>query len=541
VTLIRAFGRAGALLSVPALLAAQQKDLPLKHDPRPTVPAITGGDLMTRLYIFADDSMMGRATGTEGHVKSTAYLADELRRLGLQPGGDEGSYFQYVPMVQRALDMTSSLDVGGAPIRVGSDIVPIGRGVARPLDGAQVIFGGTTAQAELTPEQTRGKVVLLTGTQIGSRARYPDAAGIFVAVSDSVLSSSMGRGAATTLAMRGRLPVQFTYGVSHRAAEVMLGAPLASATAGMLGRRIAGDIRYTETEAPARNVVAILRGSDPRLAGQYVALGAHNDHTGIARAGRTGYADHDSLHIFRRAAYERSGPELQASLSAARVALDSVRRLRPARMDSVRNGADDDGSGSVTLLELAEAFATSAVKPRRSILFVWHTGEENGLLGSRWISDHMPVPVESVVAQLNMDMVGRGAIGDIPGGGEDYLQLVGSRRLSTELGDLVEAVNAQQRRPFKFDYSLDADGHPERIYCRSDHYNYARLGIPVVFFTTGLHGDYHQVTDEPQYIDYPHMAHIGQFVYDVALRIANTDKRPAIDKAKPDPQGTCRQ
>jgi len=195
----------------------------------------------------------------------------------------------------------------------------------------------------------------------------------------------------------------------------------------------------------------------------------------------------------------------------------------------------------VTLLEIAEAFAKAPAKPKRSLLFVWHTGEEKGLLGSRWATDHLPVPADSIVAQLNMDMVGRGAAADIPGGGPTYVQLVGSRRLSTELGDIVEQVNKSEPMPMQFDYQYDANGDPENIYCRSDHYNYARLGIPVVFFTTGLHGDYHQVTDEPQYIDYPHMARIGQLVHDVATTVANLDHRPLVDKPKPDPNGRCQQ
>jgi hypothetical protein len=145
------------------------------------------------------------------------------------------------------------------------------------------------------------------------------------------------------------------------------------------------------------------------------------------------------------------------------------------------------------------------------------------------------------VAQLNMDMVGRGGASDRIGGGPDVLQLVGSRRLSTELGDLVEAVNAGSPRPLRLDYSWDANGHPERIYCRSDHYNYARYGIPIVFFFTGLHMDYHQLTDEPQYIDYEHLRRNTQLVHDVALRAANLDHRLVVDKPKPDPNGECVQ
>ena len=195
----------------------------------------------------------------------------------------------------------------------------------------------------------------------------------------------------------------------------------------------------------------------------------------------------------------------------------------------------------VSALEIAEYFAGQKTKPKRSLLFVWHVGEEEGLYGSEWYTDHPTVARDSIVAQLNMDMVGRGAARDIPGGGDTYLQLVGSRRLSSELGDIVERVNKTESLPFTFDYQFDANGDPENIYCRSDHYNYARLGIPVVFFTTGLHGDYHQVTDEPQYIDYPHMARVGQLVHDIAVRVGNLDHRPVVDKPKPDPNGRCQQ
>jgi Zn-dependent M28 family amino/carboxypeptidase len=142
----------------------------------------------------------------------------------------------------------------------------------------------------------------------------------------------------------------------------------------------------------------------------------------------------------------------------------------------------------VTVLEIAERLAAMPAKPKRSVLFVWHTGEEKGLLGSAWYTEHPTVPRDSVVAQLNLDMVGRGAATDVTGetrdgqpvrGGPDYVQLVGSRRLSTELGDLVESVNRDGRLGLAFDYSMDANGHPMNIYCRSDHYSYARYGIPV--------------------------------------------------------------
>ncbi|MGH7460412.1 MAG: M28 family metallopeptidase, partial [Longimicrobiales bacterium] len=154
---------------------------------------------------------------------------------------------------------------------------------------------------------------------------------------------------------------------------------------------------------------------------------------------------------------------------------------------------------------------------------------------------HPTVPRDSIVANLNMDMIGRGGPGEEPAGGPTYLQLIGWRRLSNELGDIIDKVNQERAQPFKFDLTYDAPGHPEQYYCRSDHAMYARFGIPVAFFSTGDHGDYHQVTDEPQYIDYSKLLNVTQLVHDITLRLANLDHRVALDKAKPDPRTPCRQ
>jgi Zn-dependent M28 family amino/carboxypeptidase len=204
----------------------------------------------------------------------------------------------------------------------------------------------------------------------------------------------------------------------------------------------------------------------------------------------------------------------------------------------------------MSVLEIAEAMVTSREKPKRSVIFVWHVAEELGLFGSQYFTDNPTVPRDSIVAQLNMDMVGRGGLDDITGstkddqpinGGPGYVQLIGSRRLSSELGDLIEDVNRDQKLGLNFDYALDANGHPQNIYCRSDHYEYARYGIPIVFFTTGGHADYHQVTDEPQYIDYDRASTIATLVQQSALRIANLGHRVVVDKEKPNPKGNCQQ
>jgi len=568
----------GLVLAVSASFAAQAPAqapaaLPLTHAAQPTKPAITAADLMTRLYIYADDSMMGRAAGTPYNVKATAYIADQVRRMGLQPAGDSGGYFQWVPLVKRALTDSSKVAVDDTPLTPFEDYVHIDAVIGpphpfAPFDGAAAVYAGSWGDSTLLPaEQGAGKF-LVVSVKSGNGPngpqwfvppqvlahRYPQAAGFAVANMDYIPAQFKPflRQSRPTLkrdAPGDTTPTPVTLFITAAAAQRLLGTSLDSAHVGMTGRTVHGRLQYREEPAPARNVVAILPGADRALKTEFVAIGAHNDHIGFNHSP----VDHDSLRAFNTQLQHRSDhladslghplspPEMLALRASIHVNVDSLRRVRPARLDSISNGADDDGSGTVTLLEIAEQFAATKPHPKRSILFVWHTGEELGLFGSQWFTDHPTVPRDSIVAQLNMDMVGRGDAADTKGGGPDYLMLIGSRRLSTELGDLVETVNKGEARPLQFDYSWDANGHPENVYCRSDHYEYARYGIPIVFFTTGLHQDYHQVTDEPQYIDYQHMARVGQLVHDVALRAADLDHRVVVDKPKPDPNAPCRQ
>jgi hypothetical protein len=294
---------------------------------------------------------------------------------------------------------------------------------------------------------------------------------------------------------------------------------------------------------PARNVIAVIPGSDPALRGEYVSISGHNDHVGFNHRP----VDHDSIRAFDqiiRPLGADSPPHAPSAAEAAqiRTILDSLRRLHTPRLDSISNGADDDGSGTIGLIEIAEAFARSGVHPRRSILLVSHTAEEKGLLGSAWYTDHATVPLDSIVAEFDIDMIGRGAASDIAAGGPTYLEVVGLRRLSKEFGDWVESVNAKEPQPFVFDYEYDVPGHPLQYYCRADHYSYARYGIPSVSLSRGEHRDYHQVTDEAQYIDYPDYARLVQMVFDAAVFVANADHAPRLDGPKPaDPHVRCRQ
>jgi Zn-dependent M28 family amino/carboxypeptidase len=555
-----------------ALVAQATKELPLKYKGPATTAPISAGDLMTRLYIFADDSMMGRAVGTEYNNKGTAYIESEVRKLGLKPGGDNGTYFQNLPLYLRALDTTSTITVDGQTfaVRTGFTAGSAGR-TPTPFDGLPVVYLGMQFDSLHAPtlDMVKGKVVVLRpfvpgpgfnqGALIASAAfkawqqAIPAAAGVVTilpAIPPATIANAINPTNVVFLnAPTARLALQVTEAVG----AAILGGPSASATIGAAGKPISTNVRFIDTpKQVGRNVVAIYEGSDPKLKNEYVAVGAHNDHVGF----NTRPAEHDSVKAFMQIVRPQGADNAPTQPTAEQVAqvralTDSLRKLHGgARPDSIYNGADDDGSGSVSVLEIAEAFAKGKIKTKRSIIFVWHAGEERGLWGSEYFTDNPTVPRDSIVAQLNMDMVGRGRATDATGeakdggllhGGPGYLQLVGSRRLSTELGDLIETVNKEKKLGFVFDYNIDADGHPQNIYCRSDHYEYARYGIPVVFMTTGGHADYHQVTDEPQYIDYNHMADVGKLVYESAIRVANLDHRIVVDKPKPDPKGTCKQ
>ena len=558
-------GAQAARQQAEAVVPAPDTKLPLEHAPRPTSPEISAADLMTRLYIFADDSMQGREAGTIGNVKGTDYIASEVKRFGLLPAGDNGTYFQTIPLKTRSIDPASSFTVGGSPLAFGSEWVASGPASVSQPD-LPVVWGGTLGDSAsmISDADAAGKLVVYAMPQGGNGFRaLRGATGSHAAAEIAIVAPEQFFGFLRRPAtfvddpMAVQRAARSMILVSRDALAKMFDVPADQLRAGTAGKSAALDIRVKVAPVayPARNVVAILPGRDPKLKGEYVAIGAHNDHIGF----NTRPVDHDSLrifnHIVRPGGAEDGGRQATAEQQAqVNAQLAAYRAAHPgsARADSISNGADDDGSGSVSVLEIAQKMASlrGNARPKRSILFVWHVGEEKGLLGSAYFTDHPTVPRDSIVAQLNMDMVGRGDAWDMVGldkngnqihGGTNYLQLVGSRRLSTELGDLIEKVNAEDKHGLTFDYSIDANGHPANIYCRSDHYEYARYGIPITFFTTGGHSDYHQVTDEPEYIDYAHMARVDKLVEDVAEHVANLDHRVVVDHPVPDPKLGCRQ
>jgi Zn-dependent M28 family amino/carboxypeptidase len=211
------------------------------------------------------------------------------------------------------------------------------------------------------------------------------------------------------------------------------------------------------------NVVAYLEGSDPELKDEYVLFGAHHDHVGV-------------------------------------------------RNGEVMNGADDNGSGTVAMLEIAQALIRE--RPRRSVILVWHTGEEKGLWGARWFVSHSPVPVEQISAELNMDMISRND--------PDHLYVIGSDRLSTELDVVLREVNDRTTR-LNLDYLYNDPTHPEQFFFRSDQFPFIQYGIPAMWFFSGTHPDYHRPTDTIEKIDYAKMERVTRLVYLVGMAIGNRD------------------
>lgn len=516
--------------------------------------------LQQHLTNFAHDSMLGRQAGHVGNYKATEYIARVVRELGLLPAGDNGTYFQEVPILNVRLDPETRVSIGNRELVGGEEFLllprlePLEAGERISGNAMEAVYAGRLDQLhDLAPEMIAGRVVVIAAPE--GNAAIPDALTKYAGASAILIGALQTLppqvvnyfSAPRTVVTRSYTPAPGPVVIFTKADAItaVFGESATAIKPGVIGKtRISasGGFSAVRAAAPARNVVAVLPGSDSRLRGQYVALGAHNDHVGLAERP----VDHDSILAYNRVMRPEGLQSNAARPDAVQQArIDSLYRVfrgsGPVRLDSVFNGADDDGSGSIALLGIAEALTRSRQPLRRSMLFVWHTGEELGMLGSEYFTSNPTVPLDSIVTQLNIDMIGRGGPNDLPGGGPGYLQLIGSRRLSTELGDLVEAVNTKQGFGFRFDYQYDAAGHPQNIYCRSDHASYARHGIPVTFFSTGVHPEYHQLTDEVEYIDFTKMQRVSEFIRRVAVEVSNGQDRPRVDQPLPNPNEPCRQ
>jgi len=555
--------------------------------PLATVPAQNGKgkgliqaeDMRQWLSYLASDELEGRATFSEGLGLAAAYIAEHLRAWGVKPGGDNGSYFQRVKVlgIKSANHSTLTVEVNGEKrtFKDGEGLsFPKNVGGKRSFTAEQVEFLGYGLDApqakhnDYANKDVKGKVVVwLGGTgpkgidqrtfrrALAGRSRYATDQQQAVASIGPELprfggfggqgnqstqgaqgaqggqGNQGGRGGAAAPAERpdftavqrldGVIPPAVTgkdeffeflfSGAEVKYAELKEKAakqeplPSFSLKNVKLTFNLDADYQVTGTQY-TRNVVGVIEGADPKLKETYVAFGAHYDHVGYAEGEIT---------------QTPNGPRRQGARGGVKA---------NALEDRIWNGADDDGSGTVTVLAVAKAFATGP-KPKRSLLFVWHAGEERGLWGSRYYADFPTLPIEKIVAQLNLDMVGRNR--DDKPEEANTVYLVGSDRISTELHNLSVEANASLPQPLKLDYEMNDPTDLEQVYYRSDHYSYAAKGIPIIFYTTGLHPDYHVNTDSVEKILFEKMARIGQLVYETGRRVANLDHAPVRDNKGP--------
>ncbi|MEO5825350.1 MAG: M28 family peptidase [Gemmatimonadales bacterium] len=514
---------------------------------RATKPEITADDLRVRLYQFADDSMMGREAGTLGNWKATEYIAREYKRLGLVPAGENGTYFQEIQYGQLRYDSTKvRLVAAGRALQLGTDWMPVIPSATLQIHGnfagasSGVVYGGRwmDSTVTLTASMVRGKVVVFApaGPAAPRPANTPAPRDVRATEAGAAAILIVGD-LSTRIAITGRSGLMPTVpgataaaSITPAAAAALFDKPLDQLVVGAAGNAVSGGwtYEYSAPEFPARNVIGVLPGSDPVLHHQYVLIGAHNDHVGMVRGAVK--PEHDSLRAFNKV-MRPQGANDRVSMESVTPAqwktindlIAGARKVRPARADSVNNGADDDGSGTVVLLEIAERMVSQPA-PKRSMIFISHTAEEKGLLGSMWWTDHPTLPRDSIVAAHNMDMLGKGRVTDVRFGGPASVQMLGSRRLSAEFGDVIDSLNAVRNEPMVIDYSWDRTNALRR-FCRSDQVSYFRFAIPVTYFSLGYSADYHQPTDEPQYIDYVHGARVGRFVEEISRTVANRTER----------------
>jgi len=517
---------------------------------------ISAGELKEWLTYLASDEFEGRNTFSEGLGLAAGYLAGQLKALGIKPGGPNGSYFQRVAVLGVKADnkSTVTVEVNGEsrtfknkegisfPANVGSkrsftadQIEFVGYGLSMPdhsdytgknVKGKVVVYLGGAAPSDVDPRQaframfSRGRnateqegALAAIGPEMNLRMntgnREPEGGNRqnqlpepdFTTVQRLDLPQAPAVMAKDDLFDFLFSAADVKYADLKKKADAKESLPSFALKNVRITFNIDADYHVVRTQY-TRNVIGIIDGTDAKLKDTYVAFGAHYDHVG--------YAEGEVVDGKRQGA-------------RGRVTAGAVE-------DRIWNGADDDGSGTVSILAIARAFAAGQ-KPKRSLLFVWHAGEEKGLYGSRYFVDYPTVAMDKIVAQINIDMIGRNRDNKPEEGNTVYP--VGSDRISTEFHNLTVEANQALATPLKLDYSMNDPADTEQIYYRSDHYSYAAKGVPIIFLTTGLHPDYHANTDSAEKINYEKMAHIAQYAYEIGLRTANLDHAPARDNRGP--------
>ncbi len=534
-------------LPIPRTIAQRRSNRAAKAAPvslasKRGADTITAAQLKDYLSFIASDEMEGRDTPSRGLDITAKFLATNLSRWGFKPSGDDGSFFQKIALRKDVIDIAETrAQLNSQSLVFGDDYLPlaVAGDVVAPL-----VFAGNgwfIKSKNIDPYKAvdpKGKIVIIfspfnalprgiTRADLAGKpgedwmrpAEYAIRSGAVGIVSvpdfqylanwelnrNRLTERAAIRVEGVQTAARAQLPTiipaprltnSLFQGERRDATslfESAYGGEMPEPFALNPNKKLSLTVKVKSDGAPTQNVVAVFEGSDPILKSEYVALGAHYDHVGVGM---------------------------------------------PVKGDAIYNGADDDGSGTTALLGIAEALAKASTRPRRSVLFVWHAGEEKGLWGSRYFTEYPTIPLDKIVTQINIDMIGRSKKeGDanpqnkeLSGANEIYV--IGSRMMSTELGELTEMVNKQYLN-LTYDYRYDDPTDPNRFFFRSDHINYARKGIPIVFFFDGEHEDYHGRGDSADKIDYQKMEKITRTIYMTVWEVATRPTRPRVDKQLP--------
>ncbi|HXF03994.1 MAG TPA: M28 family peptidase [Blastocatellia bacterium] len=496
--------------------------------------SITPEELRAHVEFLASDELGGRYVASSSNHIAARYLASQLRRYGYRGGAADGSFFQKFDIsVRRLVPDRTRLEITGPAgkktFSYGRDFILFGARGTRTLDGEMVFVRHGVSLPEVNYDDyakmdVKGKIVVATfstvpavtrdGAPLTSRnypwnqkvataaARGAQAIILLRSPQEGPLPRFGGSGVAEQVSLASddptpSSPIVIVFAGPELAAELCAAAGISPEALSSsdslpepksLGLMARLDVAFENQRYETQNVIGILDGSDPQRRNEYVVISAHYDHV-------------------------------------------------QTRNGQIYNGADDDGSGTSAVLEIAQAF-TIGERPKRSILIIFHTAEEVGLLGSRYFVMHPTVPLTAIVANLNIDMIGRSRSPQDtnPANRElsdaNTLYLIGSDKLSRELHELSEQTN-QDTEKMVFDYRYNREDHPERLYYRSDHYNYARNGIPVIFYFTGLHEDYHRPTDDVEKLDFQKMTRITRLIFATGWRIANLDHRLKVDGSPP--------
>jgi hypothetical protein len=494
--------RARLLAFVPlfaaALAGAQYPGaVPPPADVKPGFDRITIDEAKRHLGYLAGPECAGRGTGQPGYQKAAEYVAARFKEYGLKPVGANGTYFQNVPFVSSGFVPAGSEIVAGAQRTTASGFTMVNLRESVDVKGKFAVLDVSGNRLDLTGTDLEGAVVVVRGN-FTNRTRAGVTSGLRRAKVAAVLFETDKLPANEPSISRSRPGASGT-----RSPIAPTGYITKDATQALSASLTMADLKFEGEDKPSKgvcsdgtiqlvakaetkeigvpNVVGLIEGSDPTLKAEVIGVGSHLDHLGVVN-GVTYW------------------------------------------------GADDDGSGSAALIQVAAAIAANPVKPKRSILFMAFAAEEMGLVGSGYYADNPIFPHDKMIAELQMDMVGRDSDGvqngdpnrvDKKEENVDTMRLVGSKRISTELDKTIQDLNKHIGFKFKYD--------AEDVYTRSDHYNFAKHGIPVAFLFDGFHPDYHQPTDTIEKINFTKLTSAAKLFYLTAMKLANTPERPKKD------------